>query len=54
MTAGAFFFYSFIQMTLFGGATPQGYGRAVYLMPIGFLIVLVCTLLLRETLGKRV
>ena len=38
MTAGAFFFYSFIQMTLFGGATPQGYGRAALktLLSYGF------------------
>jgi MFS family permease len=36
-------------INLFGGETSTSYMKAIYLMPVSFLIALICALLLRET-----
>jgi MFS family permease len=39
-------------INMFGGETAESYKQAIYLMPISFMIALLCTLILRETFKK--
>jgi MFS family permease len=39
-------------INMFGGETAASYTKAIYLMPVSFLIALICTLLLDETFKK--
>ena len=37
---------------IFGGETSASYMKAIYLMPVSFLIALICSILIRETFKK--
>jgi MFS family permease len=39
-------------INLFGGETSASYMKAIYLMPVSFLIALICSILIRETFKK--
>ena len=41
-----------LLVKIFGGENPESYMKAIYLMPVSFLIALICSLLLRETFKK--